>query len=158
MYWGDGMSLCSDPKAGQSSNTSKLYAEPYTRTDVGNNVHLDTAGEPVQLGNPHRHRGKDSAQMEDEHRPQLEDTDQGAGQDRDTEGGEHDPIILEEQNNGPHLHGDDQIMRTKEEDAAPAKNEHPRHVMDLDDGDMMIKSVYYHTNFMVYSRRQMNEN
>jgi hypothetical protein len=23
---------------------------------------------------------------------------------------------------------------------------------------MMIKSVYYHTNFMVYSRRQMNEN
>jgi hypothetical protein len=25
-------------------------------------------------------------------------------------------------------------------------------------GMMMIKSVYYHTNFMVYSRRQMNEN
>jgi hypothetical protein len=23
---------------------------------------------------------------------------------------------------------------------------------------MMIKSVYYHTNVMVYSRRQMNEN
>ncbi len=23
---------------------------------------------------------------------------------------------------------------------------------------VMIKSVYYHTNFMVYSRRQMNEN
>ncbi len=23
---------------------------------------------------------------------------------------------------------------------------------------LMMKSVYYHTNFMVYSRRQMNEN
>ncbi len=36
------------------------------------------------------------------------------------------------------------------------------HFMDLQRQDgctaLMIKSVYYHTNFMVYSRRQMNEN
>ncbi len=31
-------------------------------------------------------------------------------------------------------------------------------VADTDGNGLMIKSVYYHTNFMVYSRRQMNEN
>jgi hypothetical protein len=55
--WGDGMSPGSDPNDGQPSNTSEICEDPNIRTDVDNNIHLDSAGERAPLVNPRGHRG-----------------------------------------------------------------------------------------------------
>jgi hypothetical protein len=120
------LDFISDPSARPARVAQTVQGpetESSTRTGVGNNMHLDTAGKPASLGNPHGYKGEDSVQREDEQMPLIKDADQGDGRKRGTEGEESEPILIQCDQDGAL----DLVKR----------NDGP-HPMDLDDGGEQI--------------------